>query len=67
MLKDRIVLVEQEIAKLVDSCAKMYTEVAIKDNASPAMQSLYEMKLGMLHTFIAERNAILELLARGEE
>ena len=63
MLKDRLVLVEGEIARLNSICAALYKEVAIGGCIEKVAE--YSLVNDQLYTLIGERVKILELLAKG--
>jgi hypothetical protein len=62
MLPERLELLDHEIAKLHDELAGMYAHIAIKENASPAMESLYQTKKLMLADFLDEKKKILDIM-----
>lgn len=65
MLKDRIVLVEMEIDKLMFECSKLYQAIAIHgDKENP---DLYEKKLKQLFELVNERLVIKSLIEKGKE
>ena len=65
MLKDRIVLVELEIDKLMAECSKIYQSIAIHGDVEDS--SLYENKLKQLFDLVNERLVIKSLIAKGSE
>lgn len=65
MLKDRIVLVELEIDKLMAECSKLYQAIAIHGDEENS--SLYERKLKQLFELVNERLVIKSLLGNGKE
>lgn len=65
MLKDRIVLVELEIDKLMAECSKIYQSIAIHGDVEDS--SLYENKLKHLFDLVNERLVIKSLIAKGSE
>lgn len=65
MLKDRIVLVEAEIDKLMKECSTLYHAIAIHGDVEDS--SLYESKLKTLRSLVNERIVIKSLIAKGAE
>lgn len=63
MLKDRIVLVEIEIEKLMAECSKSYQSIAIHGDDEDS--ALYEAKLKQLHGLVNERLVIKDLINKG--
>lgn len=63
MLKDRLVLVESEIARLNQICATLYKEVAISGCSEKVAE--YGLVNDQLYLMIGERVEILKLLAEG--
>lgn len=63
MLKDRLVLVENEIARLNQICATLYKEVAIGGCIEKVAE--YGLVNDQLYLMIGERVEILKLLAEG--
>ena len=65
MLKDRIVLVEAEIDKLMKECSTLYHAIAIHGDVEDT--GLYEKKLKSLNDLVNERMVIKTLIERGVE
>lgn len=65
MLKDRIVLVEMEIDKLMVDCSKLYQAIAIHGDEEDS--DLYEQKLKQLFELVNERLVIKSLIKKGKE
>ena len=63
MLKDRIVLVELEIDKLMVECSKLYQAIAIHGDVEDS--DLYEQKLNQLFDLVNERLVIKSLIKKG--
>lgn len=63
MLKDRIVLVELEIDKLMVECSKLYRAIAIHGDVEDS--DLYEQKLKQLFDLVNERLVIKSLIKKG--
>lgn len=63
MLRERLELVEYEIEKLASELVSLYDTIAIKQNASPAMQSLYDTKRERMTELLSDQHKIKEILA----
>lgn len=63
MLKERLELVEHEINKIAAELVSLYDTIAIKQNASPAMESLYETKRTLMSDLLEDQRKIKEILA----
>jgi len=63
MLKERLELVEHEIQKVASELVTLYDRIAIKGNASPAMEALYETKRGQMSDLLVDQRKIKEILA----
>ena len=62
MLKDRIILVQQEIAKVTDTVAQMYLDAMVSENGvSKEYHTLREHLTDLIH----ERDMINVLLQKG--
>lgn len=65
MLKDRIVLVELEIDKLMVECSHLYQAIAIHGDSEDS--GLYDKKLKELHSLVNERLVIKSLIEKGQD
>jgi hypothetical protein len=65
MLKDRIVLLENEINKLMTECSALYQSIAIRGDESSI--AVYDGKLAALAELVTERRVIADLIARGAD
>lgn len=63
MLKERLELVEHEIEKVASELVSLYDSIAIKCNASPAMEALYETKRNLMSELLSDQRKIKEILA----
>lgn len=63
MLKERLELVEHEIEKVASELVSLYDTIAIKGNASPAMQALYDTKRTLMSELMSDQRKIKEILA----
>lgn len=63
MLKERLELVEHEIEKVAAELVSLYDTIAIKQNASPAMQALYDTKRNLMSELMSDQRKIKEILA----
>ena len=63
MLKERLELVEHEIEKVASELVSLYDSIAIKRNASPAMEALYETKRNLMSELLSDQHKIKEILA----
>lgn len=63
MLKERLELVEHEIEKVAAELVSLYDTIAIKGNASPAMEALYETKRNAMYDLMSDQRKIKEILA----
>ena len=63
MLKERLELVEHEIEKVASELVSLYGSIAIKCNASPAMEALYETKRNLMSELLSDQRKIKEILA----
>lgn len=63
MLKERLELVEHEIEKVASELVSLYDTIAIKGNASPAMESLYDTKRNLMSELMSDQRKIKEILA----
>ena len=64
MLKDRIVLLDEEIKKHTAYCGMLYKELAIV-GSSLADRTDYDAALARLNTMLAERHVIEEMIRSG--
>ena len=65
MLKDRIVLVDQEIAKLKRICGDLYFQTAVRCDTSLKTKADYEFNLDALSRLITEREIIKDMINNG--
>lgn len=63
MLKERLELVEHEIEKVAAELVSMYDSIAIKGNASPAMEALYDTKREIMSSLMSAQKQIKQILA----
>ena len=64
MLKDRIVLLDEEIKKHTAYCGRLYKELAIV-NWAMTDRTEYDAALARLNTMLAERHVIEEMISSG--
>lgn len=64
MLRDRLALLEQEVAVYKKSCGELYLEI-IKGTATSADTELYEFKKAELHSLITDLEIVREIIANG--
>jgi hypothetical protein len=64
MLKDRILLLNEEIKKHTDYCGMLYKELAIV-NWVVTDRTEYDSALARLNTMLAERHVIEEMISSG--
>jgi hypothetical protein len=63
MLKDRIVLLDQEVDKLKAHCGSLYRQIAIDGNT--ALTTEYDQALAVLAKLLTEQIIINDMLIRG--
>jgi hypothetical protein len=64
MLKDRILLLDEEIKKHTNYCGLLYKELAITNWIS-ADRTEYDAALARLNLMLAERHVIAEMIGTG--
>ena len=64
MLKDRILLLDEEIKKHTNYCGLLYKELAIT-NWILADRTEYDAALARLNLMLAERHVIAEMISSG--
>ena len=62
MLTERLELIEYEIEKVTKELISLYSQIAIKGNASPANEALYHTKKSALASLTHARIEIMALL-----
>lgn len=67
MLKERLELVEHEIEKIAAELVALYDSIAIKGNASPAMEALYETKRNLMSELMSDKRKIKDILAENKD
>ena len=64
MLKDRILLLDEEIKKHTNHCGLLYKELAIT-NWVLTDRTEYDAALARLNLMLAERHVIIEMISSG--
>lgn len=65
MLKDRILLLDEEIKKHTNHCGLLYKELAIT-NWILTDRTEYDAALARLNLMLAERHVIVEMISSGQ-
>jgi hypothetical protein len=65
MLKDRIVLLDQDVEKLKARCGKLYLQIAVQGRHDGETQALYDENIEKLSKMLTEQVVINDMIKAG--
>lgn len=60
MIEEKVELIDYRIRKVEEERDRMHNSVVVEKNASPAMESLYEMTVSIIESLNKEKREILD-------